>query len=116
MKMSIWGAANISDQPEVTLTQWQIFEVSSEHYPGERTCHFCGYNVVDFEGRVSSKIISFDSKRMVGKTNSGRIYKLEGKSGRNSNASYVWANFCAHLKASAVRDITDEYDPEYTLS
>lgn len=87
--MGIWKPGTIKEEPEVILNPWQIYEVESELWKG-RTRHFVGYNTIYKEGRVSSAIVEFDKNTMVGKTNSGRVYKLKEESGYNADASYVW--------------------------
>lgn len=79
---SIWVVDSIEDEPETLLMRWQIFEVN-----GNR--HFMGYNYAGMEGRVSSKIITFDEKEMRGVTKSGRVYQLVDEPGFNHDADYV---------------------------
>lgn len=79
---SIWIVDSIEDEPETQLIRWQIFEVN-----GNR--HFMGYNYAGMEGRVSSKIITFDEKEMRGITRSGRVYQLVDEPGFNHDADYV---------------------------
>lgn len=81
--MSVWKTKPVTEQPEITLTRWGIFETPE----GDR--HFYGYHYAGMEGRVSSKILEFDPIAQVGKTKSGRVYKLEGESGSNPDAEYV---------------------------
>ena len=79
---SIWTIGSVEDEPECQLIRWQIFEVN-----GDR--HFMGYNYAGMEGRVSSKIITFDEKEMRGITRSGRVYELVDEPGFNHDADYV---------------------------
>lgn len=53
-------------------------------------CFFVGYDMGGGSGRVSTNIIEFDKVLMQGTTESGRLYKLEGPSGLNGDAAYVW--------------------------
>lgn len=79
---SIWETLSVEDEPEIILDQWQVFELD-----GNR--HFTGYNHACREGRVSSRIVSFDEEKKKGITRSGRVYQLAGDPGYNSDAEYV---------------------------
>lgn len=108
--MGIWSATPIEQTPEIELAVWRIYEVSSELWP-EVTRHFCGYNLTEQEGRVSSAIIEFDKEKMIGKTRSGRIYKLVDDKIRFSNvgdAEWVWSYFVERNKLSNIREIKVE--------
>lgn len=85
--MPVWKPGTVADEPEVVLTSWQVFEVAN----GDR--HFCGWNVGDREGRVSSRIVEFDAARMTGRTRSGRVYRLSGRPGNDADALYVRARW-----------------------
>ena len=87
--MSVWRVANIDKEPQITLTHWLIWQLPG----GSR--HFNGWNVSGMEGRVSSAIVEFDPRAMIGKTASGRIYKLSGPPGANIDAAYVWNTWCS---------------------
>lgn len=102
----IWGAASIEEEPEIILRGVTIYEVSSTFYK-ERTRHFSGYNIYGFEGRASSPIIEFDCIKKIGKTQSGRTYKILNEKARFSeygDISYVW-NFM--VKRDNLFDIID---------
>jgi hypothetical protein len=91
--MTVWHATDITTTPETVLSNWKIYEVCSELWP-TKTLHFVGYNVTEREGRVSSAIQEFDLHTMCGRTGSGRIYKLQGPRGSDSDSSYVFARWC----------------------
>lgn len=99
--MSIW--LPIIDDPEITLVRWSIWETGS----GQR--HFIGFNPAGKEGRVSSYIKEFDMDSMCGVTSSGRIYKLEGPPGYDTNAMYVWNRWKQIKQVSDVKDITQQF-------
>lgn len=82
--MPIWKTRPIEQIPQLVLTQWTVRELPS----GDR--HFVGYNLTEMEGRVSSMIVEFDPNAMVGRTRSGRVYKLDGSIGGNADAEYTW--------------------------
>ncbi len=85
--MPVWKPGTVADEPEVVLTSWHVFEVAN----GDR--HFCGWNVGDREGRVSSRIVEFDASAMTGRTRSGRVYRLSGRPGTDGDALYVRARW-----------------------
>lgn len=106
IKDSIHRAPPIDQEPHVQLTKWRVFEVSIEDVT---TRHFIGW--AEYEGRVSSNIVTFDPATKKGVSRSGRVYELEGNSGFDQDALYVWNQwirtngFVAHQK-----DITDQYE------
>jgi len=92
--MPIWRIKPIAESPEIILDNWTIFEVSTPLWPG-KTRHFVGYNHRDREGRVSSAIVEFDAEKMLGKTRSGRVYKLTGRQGDGSpDGLHTWGLWC----------------------
>jgi len=95
--------------PEVILTRWLVFEVSSPHWEG-RSRHFVGHNVNDGDGRVSSEIKQFDKEKMIGITRSGRAYHLKGEPAANIDALYVWDVWCNDCKAFDIKDVSNEYE------
>jgi hypothetical protein len=86
--MSVWKVASINEEPEITLTDWCVWQLPN----GDR--HFNGWNVNGKEGRVSSAIVYFDPRSMTGKTTSGRIYKLSGPPRTSLDGLYVWNAWC----------------------
>ncbi|KAA0894254.1 hypothetical protein [Oryzomonas rubra] len=91
--MPIWKTEPIDREPEIVLTDWTVYEVSSNLWPG-RTRHFVGFSVMGREGRVSSAIVQFDADKMAGVTESGRVYLLKGAQGGHPDGLYVWGLWC----------------------
>lgn len=92
---SIWKASSIEVNPHIELIGWKVYEVSSSLWE-DRTRHFSGYNITEMEGRVSSAIIEFDKDRMIGTTESGRVYSLNDQLPRLSHIcdrDWVWECF-----------------------
>lgn len=108
--MSIWRTQPVSEQPVIELSSWQVFSVPAVK-GDDFDRHFNGYNFG--EGRVSSKIVEFDSTNMIGTTRSGRKYQLVGGPGNNPDAEYVMSRWLGlhHINRAEVVDVTSEYQP-----
>jgi len=92
--MSIWKVAPLEVEPEIVLIDWAVYEVTSNLWPN-KTRHFVGYSVSGGEGRVSSAINVFDRDKMVGITESGRTYQLQGPPGDGSgDGRFVFDWWC----------------------
>lgn len=104
---SIWKPTSVTDEPSTTLYQWQIYDVDGDFDHAGKTRHFMGYT--GREGRVSSPVIEFDSVTMQGRTKSGRVYKLSGRPGFNSVATYVWSWWLDHAKNPGYECVTDNF-------
>jgi len=102
--MAIWTTRPVDEIPELELIDWDVRELPD----GDR--HFVGWNITEREGRVSSKIVTFDPHNMTGVTNSGRIYKLLRKPGYNSDAEYVWRSWCRinNVDPATVKSVAQE--------
>lgn len=87
--MPVWETIPVTDQPTLTLERWSIYELPD----GDR--HLVGWAIENREGRVSSRIEQFDINTMCGVTSTGRVYKLDGRPGRNMDAEYTWNNWRA---------------------
>lgn len=102
--ISVHEPVSIIREPVVILLDWQVFRVINNKV---KTVHFVGYT--GDEGRVSSAITSYDKKTRSGKSQSGRIYILEGDAGNNSDAGYTWDRWMAAAGSPEVIDITAKY-------
>ena len=104
--MSFWIPDSVEDHPEVYMSRWKIIEASNED--GLKSRHFVG--VDEFGGRVSSAIQKFDFDKRTGVTRSGRVYKLLGPPGHNTDADYVWNVWKKHNKITeqTIIDIFEE--------
>ncbi len=109
--MPLWKPAPVDQSPEVVLESWRIMEVTSPYWDGASR-HFVGYNISDREGRVSSEIVVFDTDKMCGITRSGRVYKLIGEPGHNSDAGYVWQRWKDMNHVETESDVTDQVDDQ----
>jgi hypothetical protein len=86
--MPIWRTDPVTEEPEIDLVSWKVIEVRPS---GAR--HFVGFSKAGHEGRISSRIEDFDNERLVGRTKSGRVYRLVGPAGVNRDAEYVFSRW-----------------------
>jgi hypothetical protein len=105
--ISIWKPADVTQEPNTTLTQWRIYRVKGDFHGTGDTIHFVGY--AGYEGRVCSAVQTFDVKSRKGVTGSGRVYLLSGDPGYNGDAMYVWGRWLAMNANPEVEDITLTY-------
>lgn len=103
--MPLWATAPITETPEITLMHWQLIRDS------EGFVHAVGWNATEREGRVSSAIESCDGdgRRLI--TRSGRVYQLDGPSGYDADALYVWQCWCLRNGIKEWLIVTDEHIP-----
>ena len=100
---SVWSVPSPDDQPEIVLRRWNVMQLPN----GDR--HFVGWNAGDREGRASTKIITFDPTTRRGITVSGRLYELEGPSGRDGDGMYTWSRWVKVNDAKEFIDVSAEY-------
>ena len=107
----LYKPASIEVESGVPLSHWSVREVLDESEPSGVTHHFTGMNNNSYDGRVSSKIIAFDTKTKVGITKSGRAYQLVGEPGVCRDAEYVWGNWCYINKVLTedVKNVSSQY-------
>lgn len=60
----------------VTLSDWSVFLHSSGY-------RLVGYDLAEGTGRISSPVVSVDLDGMTARTESGRLYALQGERGLN---------------------------------
>ncbi|WP_198036045.1 hypothetical protein [Cupriavidus taiwanensis] len=101
--MPIWRVAAISEQPEIYLRRWSVYETER----GER--HFVGQNMDGGTGRVSSAIASFDASSRTGITHSGRRYILDGCPGTDEEGLYTWAVWKKVNDVKRATNVSGEY-------
>ena len=110
--MTIWGTRSVGVAPDIELTHWQVFSIPSLDGEGMDR-HFSGCAAREGDpGRVSSRIVTFDSETMIGTTRSGREYQLVGPpGGRRGDPDYVWNQWASFNKVDPekVVNVTGEY-------
>lgn len=97
---NVWAPPDVEEQPSVQLNRWSVAELED----GDR--HFIGWCG---EGRVSSKIVSYDKETKIGVTRSGRRYKLMGETGYSSDGDYVWHYWQQVNKVTSYKNVSEEY-------
>jgi len=110
--MGLWRPGTVKAEPVVKLTRWQVFSIPSLDRGKGRDHHFNGRaDACGDPGRVSSRIVSFNSKKMIGTTRSGRKYQLVGRSCPDPDPEYVWAHWARRNKVDPERvvNVTREY-------
>lgn len=108
--MPVWTTTPVTHQPTLTLKYWSIYELP------DRDRHFVGWAIENLEGRVSSRIEEFDANSMVGVTSTGRVYKLDGPPGGNSDAEYTWDRWRSINDVGAFVDVSREVWAEHEKS
>ena len=101
--MPIWHVAAVSEQPEILLCRWSVFETER----GER--HFVGQNMEEGTGRVSSAIASYDAPSKTGSTRSGRRYVLHGGPGFDEDGMHTWEVWKMVNNVTQATNVTAEY-------
>jgi hypothetical protein len=99
-------AASVDLIPEIELEDWSIHELQTADGV---VYYFCGR--IDGRGRISTRIVEWNSERKVGRTESGRIYQLVDEPGDPDNLELQAIRLAWKVKhASAMdRDVTHEF-------
>jgi hypothetical protein len=103
---SVWRAKPLSERPVIELARWQVMQLPS----GDR--HFVGWNIMDREGRATSKIVDFDPVTRRGWTFSGREYQLRGPTGCDGDGAYTWQRWMQVMGNTSAIDVSEEYQAE----
>jgi hypothetical protein len=109
----MWGVRAVKVEPVTKLTHWQVFSIPSLDRGKGRDHHFNGRAAGSGDpGRVSSRIVEFDSETMTGITRSGRKYQLVGPPTFSGDPAYVWYRWCEFNKVVPMKviNVTDEYE------
>ncbi len=106
--MPIYTVASALEEPEISISEWSVHEVSSNDR-SDKTQHLVGFIASRGSGRVTSAIQSFDRDRMCIKTNSGRLYHLEGQPGSHPDVDYVWSHWKKLNDIQEELDVTSRY-------
>jgi hypothetical protein len=90
-----------------SMIQWTVREVEFKEHGVSR--HLCG--IVNNYGRVCSPLQSFNEDTNTFTSRSGKIYNVAGDPGHNSEAEYVWNQWCRMngVEPGEYIDVTHEY-------
>ncbi len=108
--MPIWTTTPVEMTPRLRLTGWLVVELP------DSTRHLVGWNSTEGEGRVSSRIESFDPATGQAVTKTGRVYQLVGFPGAGGDALYTWSAWCRINKVSTFTDVTADVWAEMQAS
>ncbi|MGF6808581.1 hypothetical protein OKW30_003707 [Paraburkholderia sp. Clong3] len=100
MQALIWKPKGVSEEPEIELGRWRVFETDGG------TRHFVGERIPIGTWRVSSSTVQLDLAARVGITASGRRYILVGASGADVEVDYVWDIWVSINGITSARNIT----------
>lgn len=106
--MSEWRVQSIDDIPSVELAAWSIFRVQLAGKSGPTT-HLVGTRIQNPFGKVSSAIISVDTRHRLIRTESGTIYELVGEHGYSEGGDLTRERWMAVNKLSSFEDVTEEF-------
>lgn len=106
--MPVWSISPVKDRPDVTLTDWAVFEVPLNGPDQPWTRHLAGWSCEDSQGQVCSPVQQFDPATASCVTQSGRVYRLRGRPGMCADARYVWNRWKAIQGVTDERDVTRE--------
>ena len=105
--LSYRPAVSVEVEPVTRLERWRVLRVRGDFNGKGSTVHFNGW--AEYEGRVSSPILSWDQNAMRGVSRSGRIYQLVGRPGTDLDADYVLGRWLKYSGNPEWEDITDRY-------
>ena len=105
--MPLWQTLDVLDQPDITLVRWRVLEITEGPCKGQR--HLNGYCRENREGRASTPIVSFDPRKKICVTKSGRRYHLFGPSGFDGDGDYVWQIWAQCIPTI---DVSQEFQPQ----
>jgi len=92
----------VTAEPETRISRWGLYLVTNAR--GVRTRHLVGR--ANGEGRVSSPIKTIDIAERTATSHSGRLYRLVGNSGFDSDGCYVFNNWLRATQTTLVREVT----------
>lgn len=99
---SVHAIPPVWQEPVTVMTRWRLVQVLWPQ--GLRSRHLVGW--ADDEGRVCSAIVKLDVVALTAVTQSGRQYVLEGPSGFNADADWVFVRWYRYAGCVAKRDVS----------
>ena len=106
--MAVWRAVAIATFPQLTLTNWSVFEVELGAAVEDCTRHFVGVTTAPRRcAQVSSPVLMFDRATGRGITESGRAYQLlQGQDGSPASVLRTWTRWKEINHIVAEKDVT----------
>lgn len=89
--------ASVDDEPALTLSRWRAYQSAG-------TIHLVGHCNELAEGRATSHVVAGAVTTCRCVTASGRLYRLQGPSGHDSDAGWVWEQL------KRIHHLVDEVD------
>lgn len=112
--MNIWSMPSVTREPTIRLLRWRIyrFTLDDRHWDV-----LSGWDRQNCCGRCSTPVVEFSPAERVVRTRSGRLYLLDGASGFDDDARYVFeARFGAGVPDGWQQDdVTPEYSKQLPL-
>jgi len=103
---SIWPINSVEKEPKETIIKWSIYEATFQN--DKKSRHLVGFIENQF-GRATSAIQKWDAINKTITTQSGRVYLLEGPTGYDGDANYVWENWKSTNQVISAIDVSEEY-------
>lgn len=100
-----WSARPVADEPSYVLVRWRLVSIQG-------SLRLVGYNRTNGEGRLSSKVVHLDVMAREARTQSGRVYVLEGPWGFDADGEWVLDCWLRRhgVAPDDVRDFTQQLD------
>lgn len=98
--MPVWHSRSVLEQAGLTLRRWKVVELP------DGALHLIGYCIENREGRVSSAVREFDYGKLIAKTDTGRVYVLQGEPGSDTHATYVWSRWATLNAVESWEDVS----------
>ena len=77
-----WPARPVAEEPACVLVRWRLVSVQGSP-------RLVGFNCTNGEGRLSSRVVALDVVAREARTESGRVYALEGPWGFDADGEWV---------------------------
>lgn len=106
--MSTWLLPSVDTQPSACLILWQAYRFS---FGDQYWDILRGWDPENSCGRCSTPVVALTPAAATAKTQSGRLYRLEGEPGQDPDAQYVFESRYGMTIPPAFQliEVTDEY-------
>ena len=100
---------SVREQPEARLTRWKVVRISTRDGSVQADVAY-GWDPCAEEGRLSTRIVSFNSIEQTAVTLSGRRYRFIGRPGHCPDGECAFLRrFGAVLNQCEIKDVSDLY-------